>query len=165
MAINETINQTIVNATTTVVPAADPNLIGLPAIVVILIISVLVSILSNLAYKYATDQAMIKQVREDIKKHQESLKAQTDPQKKLEIQSQITSLSMKLMPQTFKPMLVTIVPFLIIFTFLNKLYTNVPIIPLSFDLFGKPWLGWFGLYLIFSLVFMQVFKKLLKVAQ
>ena len=117
MVVNETINQTIVNATAAIVPAADPNLIGLPAIVVILIISVLVSILSNLAYKYATDQAMIKQVREDIKKHQESLKAQTDPQKKLEIQSQITSLSMKLMPQTFKPMLVTIVPFLIIFTF------------------------------------------------
>ena len=145
--------------------AASPHPLGLPPIVIIFLVSIGVAVLSNLAYKYVTDQAMIRQVREDTKHLQESLKAQTDPQKKLEIQQQITSLSMKLMPQQFKPMLVTIVPFLLIFTFLNKLFTNVSIIPLPFMLFGKPWLGWFGTYLICTLVLMPIFKKVFKVAQ
>lgn len=133
----------------------------------ILLISVILSIVTTLIYKYATDQSMLKQIKEDMKKYQEQLKlCKDDPAKSLEIQKQMMPLNSKMMMQSMKPMLITIIPFLVIFQLLGMWYNSLTVIPLAFHvpLSKLPTgLGWVGTYVIFSMIFTTLFRKALKV--
>jgi uncharacterized membrane protein (DUF106 family) len=131
------------------------------ALLSLTIICVVLSLATTLVYKHFTDQSLIRQIREDIKKYQEQMKQHKgDAQKQLEIQSKMTELNMKMMPQTFKPMIITMIPFLLIFTFLNKVYLGMIIIPLPF---WEGHLGYIGTYIILSMIFSTLFRKWLKV--
>lgn len=125
-------------------------------------ISAALALGSTLVYKYATDQGLMKSLREEIKRLQEEMKQnKSNPQKLAEIQSKLMPLNMKMMSQSMKPMLLTIVPFIIIFALLGKVYGNMLVIPLPF------WSGhlkWVGTYVIFSVILTSVFRKALKVA-
>lgn len=131
------------------------------ALISLTIICAVLSIGTTLVYKYFTDQSLMKQIKEDIKKYQEQMKLHKgDAPKQLEIQSKMTALNMKMMPQTFKPMIITMIPFLLIFTFLNKVYLGMIILPLPF---WKGHLGYIGTYIILSMIFSTLFRKWLKV--
>ena len=124
-------------------------------------ISAALALGSTLVYKYATDQALVKAIREEVKKIQEEMKTNKDnPQKVAELQNKAMPLNLKLMSQSFRPMLITIVPFILIFALLGKVYGEIIVIPLSF---WEGHLGWVGVYVIFSLIFTTVFRKALKV--
>ncbi|MGB9675371.1 MAG: EMC3/TMCO1 family protein [Candidatus Nanoarchaeia archaeon] len=124
-------------------------------------ISAVLALASTLIYKYATDQSLIKSIREEINKLQNEAKENKDnPEKLAEIQSKIVPLNLKLMSQTMRPTLITIIPFLIIFAILAKIYAGIVVIPLPF---WKGHLGWVGTYILFSLIFTTAFRKLLKV--
>jgi uncharacterized membrane protein (DUF106 family) len=74
---------------------------------------------------------------------------------------------MKLMSQSFKPMILTIVPFIIIFMLLGKIYGSMTVVSLPFHFpLSKlaTGLGWIGTYIIFSMVFTTAFRKALKIA-
>jgi uncharacterized membrane protein (DUF106 family) len=113
-------------------------------------------------YKYATDQGLMKSLREEIKRLQNEMKQnKSNPQKLAEIQGKLMPLNMKMMSQSMKPMLLTIVPFIIIFALLGKVYTDMIVLPLPF------WAGhlkWVGVYIIFSVILTTVFRKALKIA-
>jgi len=132
------------------------------ALLSILGISIALALGSTLVYKYATDQNLMKAMREELKKTQAEMKEnKSNPQKIAELQSKAMPLNMKLMSQSFKPMILTIVPFIIIFALLGRVYTDMIVIPLPF------WAGhlkWVGTYIIFSMVFTTVFRKALKIA-
>ncbi len=137
------------------------------ALLTILGISVLLSLATTLVYKYMTDQALIRQVREDIKKYQREMKEHKgDAQKAMELSKKISELNMKIMPQQFKPMLITIIPFIIVFYLLNKIYTGMVIVPFGFHFplsSLETGLGWIGTYIIFSMISTTAFRKLLKI--
>lgn len=101
-------------------------------------------------------------MREEIKRLQNEMKLhKTEPQKLAEIQSKLMPLNMRMMSQSMKPMLLTIVPFIIIFALLGKVYGTMLVLPLFF------WAGhlkWVGTYIIFSVILTTVFRKALKVA-
>ncbi|MBD3263277.1 DUF106 domain-containing protein [Candidatus Woesearchaeota archaeon] len=145
----------------------DPMLFGLPAWAFILMISAVLSLVVTLVYKFATDQAVMKELKEQIKKYQQQMKEHKDNLQKMnEIQKKSMKLNMKLMKQNFKPMLITMVPFIIIFWWLRGIYEGVVVIPLSFHfpLSGlETGLGWIGFYIICSMIFTTVFRKALKV--
>ncbi len=127
----------------------------------ITLISIGLSLFTTLIYKYATDQGMLKQIREDMKKYQEQMKTHKDsPEKLSEIQGQIMPLQSKMMMQTMKPMIITMIPFIIIFKVLSDIYNSTIVIPLSF---WPGHLGWVGTYVIFSMIFTTIFRKVLKV--
>ncbi len=161
---NATDLATAANATAAATASAGytaPHLFGIPPVLLVLIVAVALSFTSMLVTKYFTDQAMMRQIRDDVKKYQEQIKASKDnPQKVMELQNKIMGLNSKLLPQSFKPMLITIIPFILIFNLLYKVFNNSIIIPLSF---WPGHLGFVGTYIIFSLVFTTIFKKLLKV--
>ncbi len=69
-----------------------------------------------------------------------------------EIQSEILKISGTMMKSQFKPMFVTIVPFLILFSWLRKVYTPI---------MGS---GWIWYYIISSIVFSTLYRKLFKMA-
>ena len=146
---------------------SDPMLLGLPAWGFLLLISIALSLVVTLIYKYGTDQVVMKELREQLKKYQQQMKNSKDDLVKLnEIQSESMKVNMKLMKQNFKPMIFTMIPFLLIFYWLRGLYTDVTVIPLSFHipLSGlATGLGWIGFYIICSMIFTTLFRKALKV--
>lgn len=146
---------------------ADPMVLGLPAWVFILLLSIVLSLIVTLIYKYATDQVVMKDLKEQLKKYQEQMKAAKDDMQKLsEIQKKSMEVNMKYMKQSFKPMIITMIPFLLIFWWLKKLYTGVVVIPFNFHfpLSGlETGLGWIGFYIILSMIFTTLFRKALKV--
>jgi len=127
----------------------------------ITLISAVLALATTLVYKYATDQSMLKQIREDMKKYQEQMKVHKGNAEKLsEIQKQIMPLQSKMMAQSMKPMIITIIPFIVIFKVLGDIYTTMIVIPLSF---WPGHLGWVGTYVILSMIFTTLFRKVLKV--
>ncbi len=127
----------------------------------ITLISIGLSLATTLVYKYATDQNMLKQIREDMKKYQEQMKAHKGNAEKLaEINKQIMPLQSKMMAQSMKPMIITIIPFIILFKVLGDIYNSTIVIPLSF---WPGHLGWVGTYVVFSMIFTTLFRKVLKV--
>ncbi|MBS3065383.1 MAG: DUF106 domain-containing protein [DPANN group archaeon] len=136
-------------------------------LVSIALVSAAVAMISTLVYKYFTDQSLIKQVRDDMKKYQDQIKEAKDNQEKaLELNKKINELNMKILPQQFKPMMITIIPFLIIFQILRTIFSTMLVIPLPFHVplsSFETGLGWLGTYVIFSMIFTTAFRKALKV--
>jgi uncharacterized membrane protein (DUF106 family) len=132
------------------------------ALISLLGISILLSLVTTLIYKYATNQSVMKELKADLKKYQEQMKSHRDnPTEVMEIQKKAMEVNTKYMKQSFKPMFITLIPFLIIFYLLKMVYDTMIIIPLSF---WQGHLGWVGSYIIFSMVFTSLFRKALKVA-
>jgi uncharacterized membrane protein (DUF106 family) len=132
----------------------------------IAVVSILVGTFSTLAYKYMTDQVLLKEYKAEIKKNQAAMKNvdKSDMEKMKGLQKRAMEANMKLMSQTFKPMLITIIPFILIFRWLRATFEGLTIVsfPATLPVLGDG-LGWLGTYLIFSLVFTTAIRKALKV--
>lgn len=119
-------------------------------------ISFVLTLLITLAYKYFTDQHLLKSIKERTKALQVELKKFKDnPEKLKEKNAELMEIQLKMMTQTLKPMLITLLPLLLVFSWLRTIYT-----PLGPVLFG---LGWIWAYLIFSVIFSLLLRKLLQV--
>lgn len=120
----------------------------------ILIVSAIITLISTLVTGWLTDQEHLKSLKAKQKELNKKLKT-CKPGEKLfqEIQSEILQISGTMMKAQFKPMMVTIVPFLILFAWLKQIYDPV------FD--GSGWVVW---YIIGSILFSSVYRKLFKMA-
>ncbi|MEK6919066.1 MAG: EMC3/TMCO1 family protein [Nanoarchaeota archaeon] len=118
-----------------------------------IIIAAVVSLLSMLATKYLTNQERLKELTVKQKEHQRLMKEHKgDQQKMMEIQKEMMSGSMERMKSSFKPMIVTLIPFLLLFNFMRKVLETTPAAK-----------SWFWYYLITAIVLGTVWKKILKV--
>ncbi|MFH1212346.1 MAG: EMC3/TMCO1 family protein [Candidatus Woesearchaeota archaeon] len=96
----------------------------------LLVISLLITIITTLIYKYTTDQKVMKEAREDMKKMQAELKKNKDnPKKMADIQKRMMEKNMIFMKNSFKPMLYTFIPLIIIFGWLNANLSFEPLQP------------------------------------
>ncbi len=129
-------------------------LISWNPLVAIIIISFLMTLLITLAYKFLTNQVLMKSLKEEIKGFQKEMKENKDnPQKVMEIQKQALEKNMKYMMHSFKPTLFTFIPLIIIFTWLRLTYSTITL----------PFLSWFWIYIISSIIFSMVLRKSLKI--
>lgn len=95
----------------------------------ILIISVFTVLLSTVAYKYLSNQNLIKQIKSRIKSLNAEIKQyKSDMQKSLELQNQILKHNMEMMPLTMKPSMWTLVPMLLVFLWVSAVFSQQPII-------------------------------------
>ncbi|USN45911.1 MAG: DUF106 domain-containing protein [Candidatus Woesearchaeota archaeon] len=102
--------------------------LGIPFTLIVL--TALLSIISTLATKYFTDQTKIKEHRKKIKAQQKKLKeARDDPKKAMKIQKEMMALQSELMKGSFRPVFITMIPFLLIFSWLNASVAYVPLMP------------------------------------
>lgn len=104
-----------------------------------------------------TDQEHIKTLKKRQKELQQELKEcrkKGEHHRLSEINSEMVELSMKLMKASFsiKQLIITLVPFLIIFRWLREIYT---------DIYGGWWILW---YILASMVASTVYRKLFKMA-
>ena len=105
-------------------------LLRLGVLSTIIIISLLVSLLMVFIYKWMTDQHKMKQLKQDIKKFQKQMKQfRKDPAKMMEIQKKVTELNLTYMKESFKPTLVTFIPIILIFGWMNSALYFEPILP------------------------------------
>mgnify|MGYP001591357041 CR=1 FL=1 len=121
------------------------------------ILVLLLSVFTTIIQKYATDQKTLREMKEEQKKLQEDIK-------KLEVGSkEHTELSMKsmkfigpMMKLSMRPIIYTAIPFILFFRWFTDYFALV-----DFKFFG--FLSWFWFYLIGSIIFSSVLRKILKV--
>jgi uncharacterized membrane protein (DUF106 family) len=139
-------------------PVMQPLMAALPAPYNLLLVSFLITGLITLAYKFFTDQKLMKELKEETKRIQKEMKEFKDhPEKVMALQKKSMENLMKTMTSSLKPTIITFIPIIIIFGWLRTYYTDLgnPDI-----LFGLTWL-W--VYIIFSIILSITLRKLLKI--
>ncbi len=122
----------------------------------ILLISLIVTLLTTLVYKYFTKQKVLKAMKEemdDLRKQMKEFK--NDTQKMMELQKKSFQKSMEQMKHSFVPMLITFIPLIIIFGWLQATYKEIG------KLLGP--LNWLWIYILSSIIFSIILRKVLKV--
>ncbi len=110
-------------------PVLDP-LLQLPLLWVIIILSFVVSAIITLVYKYFTNQSLMKQLKDEIKALQKQMKELKDnPQEMMKVQKRAMETNMKYMMQSFRSTLITFVPIILIFGWMNAHVAYAPIHP------------------------------------
>jgi len=96
----------------------------------ILIISFIIALIITLCYKWFTDQDLMKQLKTEIKEFQKQMKElKAHPEKMIAVQKKAMETNMKYMMQSMKPTLVTFIPIILIFGWLNTNLAYLPIMP------------------------------------
>jgi uncharacterized membrane protein (DUF106 family) len=127
------------------------------AIGMILVVFV-ITIITTIIQKYATDQKALKELRKEQKLLQEEMKKYKDHPEKI---AELSKKQLEFIPKTFKltsrGVLFTGIPFILFFRWFNDYFTEIgnPDV-----LFG---IGWFGTYFIFAIIFGTILRKVLKV--
>jgi uncharacterized membrane protein (DUF106 family) len=111
-----------------------------------------VVLISTLIQKYFTDQEHMRVLKKRQKEISAEIKKSKDPTAMQELNAEMMKLFVTMMKGTMKPMLITMIPFLLLFTWLRGIY--VPMM-------GN---GWIWYYLGFSIVISIALRKVLKVA-
>jgi uncharacterized membrane protein (DUF106 family) len=123
-----------------------------------IVIVLVISVITTLVQKYATDQKALKELRAEQKLLQEEMKKfKEDPAKIAELSKK----QMEFFPRTFKltsrSILFTGLPFILFFRWFSDFFTML----------GNPkffgFLTWFWFYFIFTIVFSSFLRKWLKV--
>jgi len=111
-------------------PVFLPSLHLLGPTVFTILLSLVVSLLVTFAYKWLTNQELMKSLKEDIKRHQQELKKHKDnPKKFMEIQKQAMDKNLKYMTSSLKPSLFTLIPLLLVFGWMNSHLSFEPLRP------------------------------------
>lgn len=92
-------------------------------------VGIFVSVLMVLVYKWMTDQNLMKQLKEEIKELQNEMKTLRDnPTKMGEVNKKAMETNMKYMMHSMKPTLVTFIPIILIFGWLNSNIAYLPLV-------------------------------------
>lgn len=128
------------------------------------LVSLLTSVLSQLSFKYFANGKFLKEGMKEAKEMQKNmLKMDATSKEYQEIQSKVLDLNMKLMTEQFKPTMITMIPFLLIFTYArNVIPSELTLINFGFTIpiLGEG-LGFFGTYFFASMVFSTILRKVI----
>jgi len=128
----------------------------------IALISFGLAVMSALVRNAVLDKDQVKESKEKLKKHQTALKEATkkgDTTGAKRAQEDLMSVTMENFKQSFKPMMFTMIPFLLVFSWLRKTYGGVGTV-VGFSGINLGWLGW---YIVCSMVASIILNKILKV--
>lgn len=117
-----TIFQAILN------PIFSP-LLRMPFLLSIIIISFLISLIIVIVYKKFTNQSLMKELKEEIKELQKQMKALRDkPEEMMKVNKRAMETNMKYMMHSLRPTLITFIPIIIIFGWLNVHMAYYPLV-------------------------------------
>lgn len=167
--MNETLNSTLELTNQTLTNVSQVMGINLPVsgspLMDIILITLITSLFITLVNKKFSDQVKIKALRAEMKELQKKMRKQMakDPKKAQALQKKIMEKNMENFKHAFnmKVMMITMIPMMFVFLFLGRYYSVFGefFTPVSFI----SW-GWLGSYLLFSIVWSIVLKKVLDVA-
>ena len=105
-------------------------LLKLQPIWAVLIISLVVSLIIVIIYRLLTNQKEMKALKDEIKSHQKQMRElKNEPQKVLEIQKKAMQVNMKYMGKSMKPTIITFIPIILIFGWMQAHLAYAPLIP------------------------------------
>jgi len=105
-------------------------LLKLPLWMAIIIMSFIISVLVIVITKYATNQTLMKELKDQLKDHQKQIKEhKTNPSKAMEIQKKAMEVNMKYMSHSLRPTLITFIPIILIFGWMNSVFAFESIHP------------------------------------
>lgn len=105
-------------------------LLELPPFWGILVISFIISLIIVLVYKFFTNQEVMKQLKNETKALQKQMKELKDnPSKAMDVQKKAMQTNMQYMMKSMKPTLITFIPIILIFGWLQAHLAFVPILP------------------------------------
>jgi uncharacterized membrane protein (DUF106 family) len=105
-------------------------LLIIPPFWAIAILSFAIALIIVIITKLTTDQDLMKHLKEESKVLQKQMKELKDhPDKMLVVQKQHMEMSMKMMRQSFRPMIFTLIPLLLIFGWMQARLAYEPIMP------------------------------------
>jgi hypothetical protein len=100
-------------------PVLNP-LLGLPVFWIVFIMSLSVSLLITFIYKLTTNQNLMKQLKDELKELQKEMKELKDkPEEMMKVQQKAMKTNMKYMGHSMRSTLVTFIPIIIIFGWMN----------------------------------------------
>jgi len=116
----------------------------------IIIVAILVSLFISLVQYFVMDKDKMR----DLKAKQKALNAEMklhkdNPQKMMDLQKELLGHSMESMKHSFKPMLITTIPILIVFGFIRNTFALTEIAK-----------SWFWYYFVTSIASSLIFRKL-----
>ena len=115
----------------------------------IILISLIVTIFITVIRYFITDREKMKEIRERQKELRKEMKEFRDnPEKMMEINKKMLEDFPEQMKESFKPMIITIIPILIIFGWMRGVYAGTAI--------ASTWLWW---YIIASVIFSLILSK------
>ncbi|MDD4353302.1 MAG: EMC3/TMCO1 family protein [Candidatus Nanoarchaeia archaeon] len=129
-----------------------------------IIISIITSLISQLSFKFFANNKFLKEGMKEAKElQQKMLKMDQSDKEYQEVQNKLLDLNMKLMSEQFKPTMITMIPFLLLFAYAKSVIPMDQIL-INFG-FKIPLLGeglkFFGVYFIVSILFSNILRKLL----
>jgi len=105
-------------------------LLNWPPILAILFLSFVISIIITLIYKYTTNQTEMKRLKDELGAHQKKMKElKSDPEKMMQVQKQAMGANMQYMKHSMKSTLITFIPILLIFGWMNAHFAYEPLMP------------------------------------
>lgn len=114
------------------------------------IVSIIVTLISTLAHKYLTDQENLHNQKKRQKEIQKELRGCKDQKKLTELNIEMMKITGVMFKSSMKPLLITIVPFLLLFIWLKSIYTPI---------MGNSWIWYYiGMSIVSSLILRKAFK-------
>ncbi|HDI72557.1 MAG TPA: DUF106 domain-containing protein [Candidatus Altiarchaeales archaeon] len=130
---------------------------------IIALISVILSIMSSLVRRATVDIEKVKGAKEKMGEYQ---KIAREAQKKghtkkaMKAQEEMTKIMIEQMKHSMRPMLITFIPFILIFMWLRNQYDKIGTVAVLFG-FELNWLWW---YILISITFSMILNKLMKLS-
>ena len=118
----------------------------------IIVLSFMVTVFITTVRYFMTDREKMKDIKDRQKELRKEMKNHKgNPEKMMELQKRMMEDMPEQMKQSFKPMLITIIPILIIFGWMRSTYAGTAI--------AGSWLWWYiGASIIFSITLSKIFK-------
>ena len=122
----------------------------------LLVISFIMSLIVTLVYKWTTDQELMKSLKAEIKDIQKKMREFKDsPEKMMELQKPLKEKTIAQFKHGLRPTLYTFLPFILLFGWMKEVYSSEGAILLG--------LSWIWIYIISSIIFGTILRKILRV--
>ena len=96
----------------------------------VVILSIFVSLIITVIYKFMTDQNLMKQLKQEMKEFKKQMKElKSHPEKMMEVQKKAMRTNSKYMMQSMKSTLITFIPIILIFGWMNANIAYAPLLP------------------------------------
>ena len=133
------------------------SLLNLNPLFGMIVIVFIIVLATTLIQKYGTNQEELKKLKAEQKILQEEMKKYRDnPEKLMEMQKKQLEFIPKTFDLTMSSMVYTFIPLILFFRWFSEYFVS------GYKFFG--FLSWFWFYLILSLIFSSILRKVLKVA-
>ncbi len=101
-----------------------------PPLLAILLLSFIISLIIVIVYKFMTNQAEMKRLKDELSAHQKKMKElKNEPEKMMKAQKEAMSVNMQYMTKSMKPTLITFIPIILIFGWMNAHFAFEPLMP------------------------------------